>query len=128
MLTADQLVVHVIGDYVLQSDWVARAKTHDSAAAAFHAIVYALPFLVFRPSPLALLTIAGSHFVIDRWRLARYVCWAGGFLAPPPYRRWSESQQTGHWPEKEPWMSVWLLIITDNTLHVLINALSLRKL
>ncbi|HEY1297827.1 MAG TPA: DUF3307 domain-containing protein [Chloroflexota bacterium] len=128
MLTADQLIVHVIGDFMLQSDWMARSKTRDSFAAAVHAIIYAIPFLVFRPSPLAWFTIAGSHFLIDRWRLARYVCWASGLLAPPPYRSWTDCKQTGYAPEKEPWMSAWLLIIADNTLHVLINALSLRRL
>jgi hypothetical protein len=126
MVTADQLLAHVIGDYLLQSDWMARYKTTRSFPAVVHALAYSVPFLVLRPALLSWLLIASSHFVIDRWRLARYLCWAGGLLAPPPHRSWRECEMTGFPADREPWMSAWLLIIADNTLHVVINALSLR--
>lgn len=125
MVTADQLLAHVVGDYLLQSDWMAREKTTKWLPALVHAVLYATPFLLLRPSAVAWFMIAGSHLVIDRWRLARYVCWAGGWLAPRPPRGWTECQATGFPPERDPWMSSWLLIITDNTLHVLINGLAL---
>jgi hypothetical protein len=127
VVTADQLVAHVVGDYLLQSSWMASEKSRRSLPAALHAVVYGLPFLVFRPSPRGWMLIVATHFIIDRWRLARYVCWAGGLLSPPPHRSWAECRQTGFPPEREPWMTTWLLIIADNTLHVLINALSLRR-
>lgn len=127
MVTANQLMAHVIGDYMLQSDWMAQGKTRHFLPAAAHALMYALPFLMFRPTFAGWCVIAGTHFVIDRWRLARYVCWAGGLLSPLPHRSWSECQQTGFPPEREPWMSAWLLIIADNTLHLLVNSWSLRK-
>lgn len=75
MVTADQLLAHIVGDYLLQSDWMAREKTRRSVAAAVHALVYSVPFLFLGPSPLAWLAIAWTHFVIDCWRLARYLCW-----------------------------------------------------
>jgi hypothetical protein len=127
MVTADQLLAHVVGDYVLQSDWMAQGKTRRTLPAVVHALVYTVPFLALRPSPAGWLLIAISHFVIDRWRLARYVCWMGGHLAPPPHPTWAECQRTGFPTEREPWMSAWLLIIADNTMHVLINAVSLMK-
>jgi hypothetical protein len=127
MVSADQLLAHVVGDYLLQSDWMASGKTRHVVPAALHAVVYGFPFLLLRPTRGGFLTLVASHFVIDHWRLARYVCWAGGLLGPPPYRSWKECAQTGFPPEREPWMSAWLLIIADNTLHVLINAWSLRK-
>jgi hypothetical protein len=83
MFTATQIVLHAVGDYVLQSDWMANEKTKKSLAAWAHAITYALPFLLLRPSVWALLVILVSHFIIDRWRLARYVVWAKNFLSPP---------------------------------------------
>lgn len=61
---------------------MANEKTKRSAAAAIHAVVYSFPFLFLTRSPVALLLIAGTHFVIDRFRLARYVVWAKNFLAP----------------------------------------------
>lgn len=127
MITADQLVAHAVGDYILQSDWMANEKTKRSLAALAHVATYALPFLFLHPSPAALAVIVGSHFVIDRWRLARYVVWAKNFLGVgnPP---WAECQGTGYPPDRPPWMAVWLLIIADNTLHMICNGLALAYL
>jgi len=154
-VTADALVAHAIGDFILQSDWMATEKTKRSLAAAVHAATYSLPFLLLTLSPGAVLFIAGTHFMIDRWRLARYVVWARNFLAPrhifdvgvasiPPgkasfedlevtatHRRnhpWKECSATGSHEDCPPWMSVWLLIIADNVMHVLLNAVALRYL
>ena len=125
MVTADQLVAHVVGDYVLQSDWMATNKTHRSVPAMVHAAVYSLPFLALSHSPLALLIIAVSHFTIDRWRLARYLCWLSNLLAPAPHRSWAECRATGYPPDRPAWMAQWLMVIVDNTVHVLINAWAL---
>lgn len=128
-VSADQLVAHAVGDYVLQSDWMANEKTRRSLAALAHVLTYALPFLFLSPSPAALAVIVVSHFVIDRWRLARYVVWAKNLLGPSLWRRaWWECEATGYHHERPAWLAVWLLIIADNTLHVLINAAALRWL
>ena len=127
MVTADQLVVHIVGDYVLQSDWMATQKGRHSTPAAIHAAVYALPFLTLTRSPLALLIICVSHFAIDRWRLARYVSWLSNRLGPPPYLAWNDCRQTGHEPGRPEWLTHWLLVIVDNTLHVLINSWALSR-
>ena len=37
-----------------------------------HGLTYSLPFMLFRPSLAALAVIAGSHILIDRFRLARF--------------------------------------------------------
>lgn len=82
MITADQLALHGLGDYILQSDWMATTKTKKSIAALAHVVTYTLPFLFLTRSPAALAVILGTHFLIDRWRLARYVVWAKNFLGP----------------------------------------------
>lgn len=127
MITGDQILAHLVGDYLLQSDWMAQEKTKRTVAALAHALCYTLPFVLLTQSPVALGLISGTHFVIDRWRLARYVCWAKNWLAPPEGRPapWSQCQATGYSPDRPPWLSVWLLIIADNTLHLLCNGLSL---
>lgn len=128
MITASQLVCHAVGDYVIQSDWMASEKTSSHWPAAAHAVTYALPFLALTRSPWRLAVIAGTHFVIDRWRLARHICWAKNFLSPVGSNpSWETCKATGYPPEKPLWLSVWLMIIADNTLHVIINALALRK-
>lgn len=124
MFTASQLVAHAVGDYLLQSDWMAKEKTKQSLPAVIHAATYTAPFLFFRPSVKQLSLIAGSHYLIDRYRLARHVCWAKNQISPAPRR---EMTATGYPRETPDWMAVWLLIIADNILHVLINGLSLRK-
>lgn len=158
MITAAQLLAHLWGDYILQSDWMANNKTKSSFAASVHANVYSLPFLLFAPSWKAMLVISMSHFLIDRYRLARYVVWAKNFLAPkrhficnmtvdggnePPYpktdpRHWYNKPHrywrfrhvhtTGYPLDAPIWLSTWLLIIADNILHITINGLALRYL
>ena len=127
MFTADQLVAHAVGDYILQSHWMATEKTKRSLAAFAHVVTYALPFLFLRPSLAALAVIVGTHFVIDRWRLARIVVWLKNY--PWPGRAsWADSNATGYPSATPAWLSVWLLIIADNVMHVVINGLALRYL
>lgn len=67
-----ELLCHLVGDYILQNHWMANTKTVRSSAALLHATLYALPFLLLTPSWRAVLAIWATHFVIDRFRLARY--------------------------------------------------------
>ncbi len=126
MITADQILCHLIGDYITQSDWMAMGKTKHFWIASCHALVYSLPFLVFRPSVVAWFVIYASHAFIDRFRLARYVVWVKNWLGPN--KPWSECSATGYPAEKPVWLAVWLLIIADNILHISINGLALRFL
>jgi hypothetical protein len=143
MITADQLVAHAVGDYLLQSDWMANEKTKQHGAAAVHAILYTCCFLPFSPSWAAWSVMLLTHFAIDRWRLARYVVWAKNWLAPRTilferraggieiWRRtlpWPNCSTTGYPQDRPVWLAVWLLIIADNILHVLINGAALRWL
>jgi hypothetical protein len=82
VISADQIVAHLVGDYILQSDWMANEKTKRSVAALAHVLCYSLPFLFFRPSLAAWAFIGVTHFVIDRWRLARWVVYFKNWLAP----------------------------------------------
>lgn len=79
----EQLILHLVGDYVTQSDWMASQKTTRYLPAFVHATVYSLPFLLLRLSWIAFAIILGTHFLIDRFRLAKYVVWAKNFIAPP---------------------------------------------
>ena len=126
MITADQLVLHAIGDYLLQSDWMATNKTKSAFAAAVHALVYSLPFLLLMPSPAAYGMIFGTHLIIDRFRLARYVVWVKNWIGPNS--PWSDCTATGYPSDRPAWLTVWLMIIADNILHVLINGAALRWL
>ena len=128
MITADQLLCHAIGDYLLQSHWMAVNKTKSSIAAAYHVIFYTIPFLWLSWSPWALALICGSHFVIDRWRLARFVvAFKNVFFefSRPGEATGDIDPATGYPADVPQWLAVWLLIIADNILHVICNGLAL---
>lgn len=117
------LLVHLFGDYLTQSHWMATEKTKQWWPAWAHALTYGLPFLLITQSPLALAVIVVTHAVIDHYRLARHVVWAKNLLAPKAYRRpWSECSATGYPSDAPPWLAVWLLIIADNAIHLALNA------
>jgi hypothetical protein len=123
------ILAHLVGDYLLQTDWMAQEKTRRWAPALAHAGTYGLPFLVITRSPLALAVIVGTHAVVDRYRLAKHVCWAKNQLAPASHRYpWREGRATGYRDDAPMWMTVWLMIIADNTLHLLINVAAVRWL
>ena len=125
-----QLILHLIGDYLLQSDWMALNKTKCSKAAAAHAITYSLPFLILEPSLAAFSVICITHFFIDRFRLARYVVYARNIiLQPKKYRNsWDDCRETGYHKDVPQWLSIWLLVACDNTIHLLINWAALSYL
>lgn len=120
------LLAHFVGDYLLQSHWMACEKTKRWWPAIAHAFTYTLPFLLITRSVPALLVIAGTHVVIDRYRLARQVIWVKNLMAPRGYNPpWSKCTATGYPPDTPPWLAVWLMIIADNTIHVSINSAAL---
>jgi len=144
MFTVGQLLAHLVGDYFLQSDWMANEKTKHWYAALLHALFYTLPFLFVTLSPFALILIMATHYVIDRYRLIRYLAWIKNFLSPkvvpreiiiikpngspmPPkitytrYYPWLQCDKTGYYSGRPDWLTVWLMIIADNTLHLLCN-------
>ena len=123
----EQLLLHLIGDYVTQTDWMATEKTRKNAAAVAHAVVYSLPFMLLTDSLPALLTICLTHLWIDRYRLARYVVFAKNW-ATNRSLQWADCSATGYPSTTPAWLAVWLLIIADNTMHLCINYAALRWL
>ena len=123
----EQLILHLFGDYVTQSDWMAVNKTKRFLPAWVHASVYSTPFILLSRDNWAFWTILLTHFLIDRYRLARYVVWAKNWVGPGN-RPWSECTATGYPPGRPDWLCVWLLIIADNTMHLAINYAALRWL
>lgn len=116
------LLAHLLGDYVLQTDWMALEKTKRWTPAVMHGLAYGLPHLAVTRSPWALAVIVLTHIVIDRYRLARHVCWAKNQLAPKAYRSpWSECSGTGYPADRPAWLTTWLMIVADNTIHLCIN-------
>ena len=130
MLALWIVLAHLVGDYIIQSDWMANEKTKRWWPAIAHGISYTAPYALINllpdmwgtVSPIALLIIGGTHIVIDRYRLARHIAWFKNQAAPKAFRsNWTDCQATGYTADKPPFMAVWLMIIADNTVHLLIN-------
>ena len=131
IFTANQILAHLFGDYVIQSDWMAQEKTKHSLPAFIHALTYGSCFLFITHSVWAISLIVFSHFLIDRFRLARYVLWLKNQVAPKRFRyELSEGLEsgTGYKNDSLAWLAVWLMIIGDNSIHILINALAVYYL
>jgi len=130
LITGNQLLAHLIGDYILQSDYMATNKKDKILPCLLHILTYIIPFLFLTLSPIALLVIAGTHFAIDHLGLPRHLVWAKNWILSPKVDRktWQECALTGFSPDRPIWLTLWLLIIIDNTIHLVINGLAIRWL
>jgi Protein of unknown function (DUF3307) len=125
------VILHFVGDYLIQSNWMANEKVNRWLPAWVHGVTYTLPFLLLIQSLLALSVICVTHVIIDHYRLAKHLIWVKNFLAPRSYPQptWAEASTNGGFSlSTPPWMAIWLMILVDNTVHVLINSAALRYL
>jgi hypothetical protein len=122
-LLAGILLAHFIGDYFLQTHWMATEKTSRIWPAIVHGITYTLPYAFITHNPLALFTIAATHIVIDRWRLPKHLIWLKNQFAPKAFRPGHTA--TGYPTEIPVWLATALLIVVDNTAHLVINTVSI---
>ena len=170
------VLLHFVGDYLIQTNWMANEKVKRWVPAVAHGVTYTLPFLLLTRSIPALLVICLTHIVIDHYRLAKHFIWAKNLLSPrervgwiaewdgvdktyetkydsldsrmmrpihkemstaPPWAKpiykpqpsWAEAKENGGFAKSTPvWMATWLMIITDNVIHILINAAALTWL
>jgi hypothetical protein len=122
MLALWIVLAHLVGDYLIQSHWMATEKTKRWLPAIVHGVTYTLPYALITQSPIALLVIGGTHIIIDRFRLARHFAWLKNQLGPKRSRpQWADAKATGYPSDTPAWLAVWLMIIADNTIHLLIN-------
>lgn len=94
-------IAHLIGDYLLQNDWMAGGKKQKTWIAAVHVIAYMLPFLLVGLEWWQLGAIALQHFLQDR---TGFVVW---FM-----------NKKGQANFAKPPMAPWSIIVVDNVLHV----------
>ena len=131
---------------------MADGKTKRHLPALIHASIYALPFFMIG-SWEAVTMIWATHFLIDRYSLAKYLVWVKNrYLCPYAFMsdeigfmkakeqnaeegwmevrklQWINCKATGYPQSMPAWLTVWLLIIADNTLHLTINYLALAYL
>jgi hypothetical protein len=97
-----QLLAHLWGNYLLQSEWMAQNKTKRNWPCLVHCALYSALFIplcwkpgwvsVSQPAGVyawsntfhwnALGMIFATHYLIDRYRLARCVVWVKNWMGP----------------------------------------------
>ncbi len=143
------LLCHLVGDYIFQSDWMAMNKSKKTLNCLVHCVFYTTCFLMITLSWKALLFIGATHFIFDRWPiLVKRLIWFKNHLNPQfkfapfkfcdttgyfddsPYNSWA-ADTTAIRMFGQPRIfsiTIWLYIITDNTLHLLCNLIALTLL
>lgn len=96
-------MAHLIGDYLLQNDWMAQNKKKSTFHCLVHIITYMIPFLFlgFHLSWVQFILIAIQHFITDRTMIVyKFMLWKGQpiFASEPMYP--------------------WSVIVMDNILHI----------
>ena len=94
------IYAHLIGDFLLQNDWMAGNKKKNSLICMVHIITYMIPFLFTDLNWIQLLLIATQHYMQDR---TRFVAW---FCRTTNKFQDGHSRFVGH-------------LIVDNVIHIL---------
>jgi hypothetical protein len=127
----EQLLLHLFGDFIVQNDYVALNKKNNTLKGwiycFFHCITYALPFLLIT-NWKAVIGIGLTHFIIDKTNIVAYflairnnVVKEGENLCDGWHTL--DVSNFGFLPERPFAITIWLLIFTDNTLHLICNYL-----
>ena len=147
------LLCHFVGDYFLQSDWMALNKGRNYWNCFVHVLIYTSCFLVLTTSWKALLFIGVTHFILDRFPIIiKRLIWFKNHINPTlsyvPFDKCNitgyydtillESQACPSYLNKEceingykprlNYITIWLYIITDNTIHIICNLIALTLL
>lgn len=96
------IYAHLIGDYILQNDWMALNKKKKNIPALVHTAIYCLPFLFCSLSLWQIGLIGVQHFLQDRTTFINWLMRVKG------------SEKFANGP-----CSPWSIIITDNIVHIL---------
>jgi Protein of unknown function (DUF3307) len=102
----------MVGDYVIQNNWMARTKLSSTPVALLHGLVYSLPFLLLTQDWRSLAIIWLTHSLIDRLALAKKWC---------QLANWQFGTADGFAAATPDYLRVWVVILVDNTFHLAIN-------
>jgi hypothetical protein len=94
-------LAHLIGDYLIQNDWMATRKNKQTIPCLIHGITYCLPFLLCNMIWWQIVLIGVEHFLQDRLGFARW------FM-----------RHTDHELFATGALSPWSIVVTDNVIHL----------
>ncbi len=96
------IYAHLIGDYLLQNDWMAAGKKRSYWICVAHVTAYMVPFLFCDLSFWQFQTIWFQHFIQDH---TNFIVWLMRLKGSAKFA--------------EPPTAPWSIIVTDNSVHIL---------
>ena len=135
----EQLLLHLFGDFILQTDKQALNKKKIGyfgfKQCFFHCLLYSLPFLLIAGWK-AVLIIGITHFLIDRWNIVPYLIAFKNNVCKQGIKHQRSLNEIkdydisnfGFSLERPFAISVWLMIIKDNSIHLIINYFAIKYL
>jgi len=104
------IIGHLVGDYLLQNDWMALNKKKDSAPCLVHCFIWTASVMLFSgwneiTSSRAVIILAvlfTTHFIQDRTQIIKF--WMTRINSQPKFA--------------EPPMAPWSIIVVDNVWHI----------
>lgn len=111
-------LLHILGDYFIQNDWMAGNKMKNSSVCLLHVATYSLPFLWVVDPIWCFLFVFLTHFFIDRFSLA-------GYIIRFKNRNWNKDHMLGFRPEVPDPLKWIVYVAVDNGLHLFFNTLAI---
>ena len=121
----EQLLCHLVGDYVLQSERMACNKSHNTRMCALHSVLYSLPFFTIAHNFSQVFVIALSHFILDRFSLTKYFMKFRNIYIDCEI---DICELTGMRSDRLESIKWFVYIVTDNMFHLLCNFFVLKYL
>lgn len=119
-----ELILHGIGDYLIQNDWMATNKKKTTLegelACQIHCITYTIPFYMWYGDLTLALYIYILHYAIDGFKIVDwFLAVRNGVL---------DITNFGFSQDRPALITVWLYIITDNIFHIICNYIVINHL
>ena len=119
------IIGHLVGDYLLQNDWMALNKKRHSFPCAIHCALWTAAVCFFTGwfSPLVVAVLFLTHFLQDRTTI---IVWWMRLIGQHEFMR-CDKIVTDHTPYIEadkvlsiaPGLGPWSIIVVDNVWHIL---------
>lgn len=81
------IVVHLVGAYLVSSEYIQAKAAGSTTFAAISTVLYMVPFVIFLPgSILSFLAVFLFRLAVIRFSLVDYIVWAKNLMAPRDQR------------------------------------------
>jgi hypothetical protein len=127
MIMFQMLLGHLVGDYLLQNEWMAMNKSKNNMkgtiAAMVHCLLYTFAVCLFMWNfqLIWIIVVFLSHFPIDKFALGeKYMHYLKGKGLKDYVVRYSQNKIPNGYDALEGGFSAVVYTITDNTMHLVL--------